>query len=355
MMLYVYNKMFERIGIVEDLISLQWLSMYREAGEVKLVCSATEKNLALLVDGNRLYCTEQPESAVIRNTEIDDSGKTARLTVRAVLSVARWSSRVVMATENISNVELGMLSLTSKNRRGLPGITAPAKGFSKMFPTQITWESVLDAEIVLAESSGLGFREVFDPETGTESFEVYDGVNRVSGANYVGYFGDDINNLDDLKLTRGSDEWRNVAIVGGQGEGTARKIVTVSLGNYSGDDRRELWVDAKDISKTYQVETAGEYVEKTYTDAEYTAVLQARGLEKLAECLQTLKVDATLGQGQMRYGIDYALGDIVPIKHTRYGLFLSARVSSVRTVYESTGKKVEAVLSEFNLTKGVSL
>lgn len=123
MTLYVYNPARERIGLVEDIRSLQWLSEYQDAGEIKLVCSATEKNRALLVDGNRLYCTEQPESAIIRQTQIDDDGKDAKLTVRAVLSAARWADRVVMATEQVHNAEAGMLSLTIKHRRGLPGIT----------------------------------------------------------------------------------------------------------------------------------------------------------------------------------------------------------------------------------------
>ena len=330
MTLYVYNPARERIGLVEDIRSLQWLSEYQDAGEIKLVCSATEKNRALLVDGNRLYCTEQPESAIIRQTQIDDDGKDAKLTVRAVLSAARWADRVVMATEQVHNAETGMLSLTTKHRRGLPGITGAAKGIAVSLDTQITWGSVLDAEITLATASGLGFREVFAPDTGTEAFEVYEGVDRTQGAGYNGYFGDDIDNLSGL--------------------------VEVDVGSYTGDELRELWVDAKDIGTTYQIAAPDgsggyTYTEATYTEEEYAAVLQARGLEKLAENLQTLEVDASIGQGLMEYGRDYALGDIVPLKLTRYGLRLSARISAVRTIYESTGKKVTAVLSDFNLTK----
>lgn len=356
MTLYVYSSQRERIGLVEDIRSLQWLSEYQGAGEVKLVCSATEKNRALLVDGNRLYCTEQPESAIIRQVEIEDNGKDAWLTVRAVLSTARWGDRVVMATEQVSNVEAGMLALVTKHRRGLPGVTGAAKGIPDVIATQITWGSVLDAEITLATASGLGFREVFVPDTGTEIFEVYQGTDRTQGAAYNGYFGDDIDNLSGIKILRGSDGWKNHAIIGGQGEGADRKIVTVSLGSYTGDDLREMWVDAKDIGRTYQIATPDgsggyTYTEAAYTDDEYIAVLKARGLEKLAECLQTLEVDASIGQGLMEYGKDYALGDVLPIKLTRYGLLLSARISAVRTIYESTGKKVTAVLSDFDLTK----
>ena len=84
MTLYVYDKALQRAGIVEDIRSLQWLEEYQDAGEAKLVCSATEKNRALLADGNRLYCTEQAESAIVRQAELTDDGKDAELTVRAV-------------------------------------------------------------------------------------------------------------------------------------------------------------------------------------------------------------------------------------------------------------------------------
>ena len=357
MTLYVYDTARQRIGLVEDNRSLQWLSEYQDAGEVKLVCSATEKNRALLADGNRLYCTEQPESAIIRHTQIDDDGKDAKLTVRAVLSAARWADRVVLGTQRIVNVEAGMLALTSNNRRGLPGVTGAARGIPAVLDTQMTWGSVLDAEKTLAAAAGLGFREDFDPVTGAETFCVYEGADRTSGENYNGYFGDDIGNLSRLRIIRGSDGWKNHAIIGGQGEGAERKIVTVSIGEYTGDDLRELWVDARDIGRTYQISVPDgsggtTYTEGVYTDEEYTAMLQARGLEKLAACLQTLEVDASLGQGAMEYSRDYFLGDIVPLKLTRYGMLLFARVSAVRTIYEAAGKTVTAVLSDFKLTKG---
>nr|DAK00061.1 MAG TPA: hypothetical protein [Caudoviricetes sp.] len=359
MNLYVYDKNLQRAGIIEDIRSLQWLEEFQDAGEVKLVCSATGKNRTLLADGNRLYCTEHKESAIVRQAETTDDGKDAELTVRAVFSAARWGDRVVMATEQIEEAEAGMLALAEKHRRGLPGTTAAAKGLAVPMDTQVTWGSVLEADITLAKAAGLGFREVFDPSTGMETFEVYAGVDRTQGASYNGYFGDDIDNLSSLKIVCGSDGWKNCAIVGGEGEGAARKIVTVNLGTYTGDDLRELWVDAKDISRKYQIAAPDgsggyTYTDATYTEEEYAAVLQARGLEKLAECLQTLEVDATIGQGLMQYGRDYTLGDIIPLKLTRYGLRLSARVSSVRTIYESTGKKVTAVLSDFELTKEVS-
>ena len=354
MTLYVYDASLQRIGLVEDIDSLQWLAKYQDAGEVKLVCAATEKNLSLLVDGNRLYCTDQPESAIIRERTVNDDGKTATLTVRALFSAARWNDRVVQATENITAAAAGMLALADHNRRGLPGTSQAYPGTDIPLDTQITWGSVLEGLRTLAESSGLGFREAFEVTTGEEQLQIYAGVDRTSVEEYRGYFGTDVGNISDIELTTGTPEWKNVAIVGGEGEGSARVVVTVTLNAGSGDDRRELWVDAKDLTRTYQIaQDDGQgnitYTQATYTAEEYAAQLRGRGLEKLAEAMPTMDVSAQLGQGLMVYGKDYALGDIVPLRLSRYGVSVAARVTEVTTVYESTGKTVTATLSDYKI------
>ncbi|MEG0168307.1 MAG: hypothetical protein RR709_10635, partial [Ruthenibacterium sp.] len=289
--LFVYDENFQPIGVVEDIHSLQWLSEYQSVGEVKLVVSATAKNRLLLHDGYRLFCTQQPESAIICETELTDDGKEAKLTVRAQLSAARWEHRVVMATENITKIESGILALIRKYRNGLPGITAAAKGFAASIDMQITWGSVLGAVMRLCAASTLGFREIFSAKTRTDTFEVYSGTDRTRGIAYNGYFGDDIDNLADIKIQKGSADFKNVAIVAGEGQGKDRTVVTVTLGNYTGERRRELFVDAKDISRTYQIATQSgtdaqgnptySYTDARYTDAAYIALLQARGMEKL--------------------------------------------------------------------------
>ena len=113
-------------------------------------------------------------------------------------------------------------------------------------------------------------------------------------------------------------------------------------------------MDAKDLTRTYQIaQDDGQgnitYTQATYTDEEYAAQLRGRGLEKLAEAMPTMDVSAQLGQGLMVYGKDYALGDIVPLRLSRYGVSVAARVTEVTTVYESTGKTVTATLSDYKI------
>lgn len=80
-------------------------------------------------------------------------------------------------------------------------------------------------------------------------------------------------------------------------------------------------------------------------------MLDARGREKLAECLRTFSITCAIEQNNIRYGVDYFLGDRMPIKLPEYGICASARISSVTMVYEQNGNKVIALLSEFKLNE----
>lgn len=359
---YIYNAARERIGVLQHDDAVQWLENYQTPGEVKIDAQATQDNFTMLVDGNRIMNTDTNTVARICHVDLVQTEAEELITVRADITSELLSDRVLMATEHATNVEAAMYAIYSKNRRALPIEVGSAEGFAEQTDMEITWGSVLDAEIKLAEVSGLGFTVLFDPETGTETFKVYKGVDRSDETNpgYVGYFGTDVGNIQDVSVTSGTTDYKNVAVVAGAGEGVEREVRIVSLGNVSGENRRELYVDARDLQREYQVATpTGELDEKgnplytyetrLYTDTEYNAMLDARGLEKLAECLRTFSITCTIVQNNIQYGVDYFLGDRMPVKLPEYGIYASARISSVTMVYERDGNKIIALLSEFEL------
>ena len=110
---------------------------------------------------------------------------------------------------------------------------------------------------------------------------------------------------------------KNVALVGGEGEGSERKYTAVGSGQ--GLERRELFVDARDISSDLG---DGE----TLSETEYNAQLQQRGKENLAE-----NTDLTSFEGEtestvmFKYGEDFFIGDIVQIAN-EYGHKTKARI-----------------------------
>ena len=340
MNLYVYSPEKERIGEVRGITSLQWQEVYCGVGEAKLVCGATAANRELLRNGNLLHNTDRPGLlALIVCVEVDDDAKTDKLTVRAKLTAARLDERVVMYTASYTNAEQGMLGIVQQNLRGLPLAVGPAKGYEEQTPGQVSWGSVLTAVDDIAAASGLGYRVAAGPGM-AETFEVYRGVNRSTpgSPDYVGFFGDAAGNLSSLKLTEDVSGIKNVAIVCGQGEGAARRMVEVDLSG--GGERRELYVDARDLAQTT---TSADGTETTRPDAEYDALLYSRGLAKLAETAGGLTIKAELRQSMLLFGQDYELGDILPLRAAKYGVAVRVRVAKVKLVYEQT-KSIDATL-----------
>jgi hypothetical protein len=344
--------------------AVQWLENYQTPGEVKIDAQATADNLAMLVEGNRVYNTDTDTVARICHVDLVQTEGSELITARCDITSELLSDRTIMATENIANVEAGMYSIYQKNRRDLPIELATPEGYAETTDLEITWGDVLTGEIKLAGVSGLGFKVVFDPETAVETFKVYKGIDRSSDTapGYIGYFGTDVGNVQNPAITSGTTDYKNVAIVAGAGEGANRTVRIVSLVSPAptGENRRELFVDARDLQQEYQVATpTGQYDERgnpiynyqtrKYTAAEYNAILDARGLEKLAEHLRTFSITCDIVQNNILYGTDYFLGDRMPIKIPEYGIYAAARISSVTMIYEKEGTKIVALLSEFEL------
>lgn len=358
---FIYSNNKERLGILQNEESVQWMENYQSPGEVKVVARTTEDNLKLLVEGNRINNTDSDSVARITQVDIVDSRDEKTIIARGTMTSEMLSQRVVMGTERVTNFERGMYAIYANNRLALPIEIGSSKGYPESTETEITWNSVLDAEIELAEASGLGFSVKFNPETGEETFVVYRGIDRSNddSQDYVGYFGADVGNLYNSQIISGSSNFKNVAIVAGEGEGVHRKIKIVSLGNYQGEERRELYVDRRDLQKKYQIATQTgwdssgnptfSYQEGVYTDAEYSDILENAGLEALKKNTRDFSISCDIIQENMVYGTDYFLGDRMPVKIPWSNIMASAMISSVNMIYELTGKTVNITLSNFEI------
>lgn len=350
-----------RVGLVQNLVSVQWMECYRAPGEVKLVVAATEENRALLVVGNRLYHTEGRTLMRIEQVELSDRAGQAQMVVRGRCGAAMLERRVVMATVNVTRAEAGMYKLLHDNLRGLPLGLAADKGLIETADSQQCWGSVLERVQALAEGSGLGFRVVFNPAaTGIrETFEVYRGVDRsASGRDYVGYFSDETGDVSRLELLFGNAEHRNVAVVAGCEEDSGREVVWVSPQDVLGEARREVFADGKALRRRYQqAHDTGRrdeqnnpiftYTMGSYTNAEYLEVLRAYGQEALDGRQPRSEIKVEITEGALRFGVDYGLGDRLPVRLAAYGLTVSARVEAVTFVAEAGGQKTVVSLYDY--------
>lgn len=191
---------------------------------------------------------------------------------------------------------------------------------------QISNKSILDLCETMCQDSDVGFRSVID-------------VDRILVEFYKPEFNPNIilsrsfGNLSGVSFAVGLDNYKNYAIVLGSGEGENR--VRVDIDRTDGSNRRELIVDAKDISK-----------EENETESQYLKRLESRGVEKLLEHQKFLDV-AFLPLAD-EFGKKYDLGDILTVRLTDYGINLQARVS--RFVQKSQNNSTKTTIEVGNIT-----
>lgn len=339
---YVYDGEGARLGLVEGWTSVQWLEYFADAGEAKLVCPASDQNLGLLRRQRILYNTDSRTFATIQEVEISDDGLLPSMTVRAQLAVQQLEERVIETLPVLSAgvpCETYMRNLVFDNLRGLSLGLDLAENFSETAQAELERGSVLHGLKALSAASGLGFTVEFNPVSCGKTFKVVRGADRTAGEAYRGYFGDDVGNLADIQLSLSSAESANMAWVGGEGEENEQILVKVDLSG--GGPLREIWVDAKSTKK-----------KKDESDEEYRARLRQKGLDKLNGKKKDKELELSakaLDGGTLTYGVDYFLGDWMPIKLTRYGLRAKARVEGVTLTYEEAGRDVAPIFSTFEV------
>jgi hypothetical protein len=168
----------------------------------------------------------------------------------------------------------------------------------------------------IATLTGLGWTVEVDQVNRQLIFDVVKGVDRSHGQsiNSPVTFSKKFKNMKNALRSVNTGNYKNYAYVAGQGEGAAREVVTVTNGDdISGLKRRELVVDARDLSTT---------------DGLYS-----RGNTKLTETVIVKSSEMEITNNNFIYEEDWDLGDIVTVQ-TSTG-YESQQVTEIREIYES--------------------
>lgn len=140
-------------------------------------------------------------------------------------------------------------------------------------------------------------------------------------------FSTGLNSIKKYEVVKDDSSYRNLAIVAGQGEGSARIFEVVDIAE-TGEQKRHLWVDANDLQQ-----------ETDETIADYRLRLRQRGFEKLAETVKIVNVEIEIEDDEaQKIGVDYDLGDIVWVVITPVNLAYKMKIIEVEDVY-SQGKR----------------
>lgn len=190
---------------------------------------------------------------------------------------------------------------------------------------QYTGDNLYDVITVICQENGIGFKITLN-DSNQFVFKLYCGVDRSYDQTTYPYvvFSPSFENILEHNYVESKMALKNVTLIGGEGEGSARKYVTV--GSATGLDRRELFTDARDVQSE---DSDGNAI----STAEYTKQLEQRGREKLSENTDIVAFEGEADvSGMFAYDIDFFMGDIVQIADD-YG-------------HETKSRVVELVMSE---------
>ncbi|SPT98439.1 phage minor structural protein, N- region [Lysinibacillus capsici] len=227
---------------------------------------------------------------------------------------------------------------TTDIRRKVPMLTiAPDLQRGKQLSYSSRLKMLAEEMATLSLDSGLGWTVYLDLNNKRWVFDVLEGVNRTRGQNINSpvTFSPEFNSLKSLSYTQSDLNYKNIAVVAGQGEGVERRIIEVGEEGKTGYWRREVFIDARDISETDDdgVQLPAEKV---------IAALKARGQQQLNELLQEEYLEGQmLNQGSFIYEKDFNNGDMVTIQNLNWGVTLDARITSVREAYENNTNIIE--------------
>lgn len=359
--LYVLNKDLETVGIVDTYTSLIWVNRYNEVGDCEVYVEATPEILALLQEDYYLMRENDDMICQIKRIELDTNAETGNYLIVSGYDVKRFlDQRIIWGTMTCNgNVEAFIREMVEQSL-GDPDIAdrqlqteggnrllynGTAAGFTEVTSEQMSYRNVGEKVREFCEQYKWGYKVT--RENGAFYFHLYKGTDRTATV----IFSDDFENLDTTTYTKDCTNLGNVALVAGEGEG-AERARSVS-GEASGLDRYEIYVDAKDISKTI---TWGELVE-LYPPTSAGGQGHIEGIAETGYTYEMGYVDiqivdaAQLAQLQT----DYPTGQIVTIDGNDYYRITNVVIADLETDAPDDGDPVvlrDLIYTVYLLTKG---
>ena len=328
-----YDREMNFRGVMENQRSLIWTRRYYEPGEFELRTPISSTNLELTKLGNLIWLRGANEAAVIEDRTIEERWDLNSIILKGRFLSSYMDRRLIRPTINFDGLtEVAMRKLLS-DAYPIPRVElGELVGFEDTVHFQATYKNLMTYETKLSRSSNIGYR--FRPDFNTKKiyFECYRGVDRTSsqGVNNRVIFSEAYNNLNNFSYRENDQLYKNVLYVGGSGEGSSRVIV--QIGDVSGLDRRELFVDARDLTK------------ENLTDAAYREKLIQRGTEKQEDYQMSEAVECDTGADiNYHYKTNYDLGDVVTVKKKSFGITVDFRITEIKEIYERGSVKIAPV------------
>ena len=357
------------LGIVDTARSIIWHSVYFGVGDFEIYVEASPEVVALLQVGNLVTRPDDLEVGIIEKINIDNDphdGRMITATGRFAKSILErrliynLSGNVNTPTILRGNVETEVRRIVAENaiactfdpRRNIPELALgelaglPQKIVSEngeAAQKQVSYQNLLTYTDELLQEYGLGSTVILDEDAGNLRYVIYAGIDRswdnVAGNDPI-IFSKDFDNLTSSSYAYDATTEKTIALIGGEGEGLER-FYSLFGGAQMGLYRREVWVDASSINRTYKDDNDEE---QTYSDDEYRAMLNAAGKQLLdaSPATETFDGAVDIQNSRWQYNRDFALGDIITTQDDDIGKFVNVRLREVLEVQDENGYSIEA-------------
>lgn len=360
MELYVYSSEMELQGIVEKIASLIWTRRYWSCGEFKLLVPFTEEHSRMLVKNNIIMKRGDDEAAQIRYVHITKNSQgLEEIEVQGKFLIAWIGKRIIKkqiitkdTTQNILyRIVRENVTNPADTVRKIPDVSiATDDADTESGVIDYTSEQYTNAQLAAetaAKAAKLGIRMRTDARTGAHVFSVYEGRDLTAGntaGNAPCIFSQEFDNIVEQEYTNSVENLKTTAFVGGEEkEGVARKVAEVG-GSAAGLAREEVFINATDIVQEYEDDDG---TQVTLTDAEYLALLSARGAEELEQYAETLSFGSKVNTfANLIYRTDYDLGDRVTCVNKRWGIRIDVRITEIAETYQNNVEEIDITFGE---------
>lgn len=351
------------IGIVDEFQSVIWHTCYNSSGDFEIYVPLNSNNDKLLKIGNFVSRSDRNDN--VTEDAITYPKNDLGIIETIVKSFSVQDGYMITASGRMVDSILDRRIIIKLDKNGKPNPTT-LKGniqeqLNSMIGTQLTgnrniplirnFATLLKSEINFPEERQVTYNNLLEYVQQTlQEFnlgirgQLWNNVVRLE--QYTGretdlIFSTEYDNLISCTYTEDESTFKNVALVGGEGEGTERAIKWVN-NSYSGIDRREVFVNDTSITKTY---TDDEGNEHTYTNEQFQAMLNERGTLELSKSTKTINVagEVNITSSVIEFRKDFYLGDVVTITDNVLNITARVRVTEVTEVQDADGYKIDMV------------
>ena len=382
--LRIMTRDFQLINEVDNYSSLQISRSWHGIGSLELRINRYLPGANELTRGRIIFPQNKLNKAFVirhREIELNQDGKASENWLIRALPLKSWTGQRITyppsttAYDNKqSDAETVMLHYLANNliapvdaeRIMADVVAAPNQNRGSSISWQSRYENLAEELTKISLLSGLGWNIEMDTVNKQFVFRILEGRDLTVNQSILppAIFSPEFGTLRQLGYTESDLNFKNTAIVAGEGEGVERRVIEVGVSN--GHDRYELFVDARDVAEmTEDDEPAPRPV------SEIEADLINRGQQEMIEYEQEVYLEGQImtpvkkfetvtnthhltqfqpvetyarkeRQGGLMYESDYDLGDMVTLQNKDWGVTLDARITEIKEIYEPGNYRIDA-------------